>query len=129
MFSPSLGHIGGGANRPLTGLKSVHMNDHPSGSDHDLLIRLEENLKTVLSTMNSFLDKFEKKADKADVEIIKTDLAKVINVVSEMRIEAKMAVAKKQTIISMGEIGVKGWAFIVTTIAATITLIKLLWAK
>lgn len=127
MFSPSLGHIGGGANRPLTGLKSAYMTDHQPGSDHDLLIRLDEKLMSLFTVVSNFLDKIEKKADKADVEVIKTDLAKVVAVVSNMQIENKMAVAKKQTIISMGEIGAKGWAFIVTTIAATITLIKLLW--
>lgn len=125
MWLPANGNPGGDASRSVN---DYPMNDNSQRSDHDLLIKLDVQLTQMYVTLQNFITTLEKKADKADVEALKHEIARLNVVVGKLETDNKLATARKQTIISVGEMGLKGWAALLTTISFILGLIKLLFA-
>lgn len=106
-------------------------------NDHDLLIRLDTKLEsfsqqhtTMFASFNDAIHRFfsevKTKADKDEFLELKKSHEELKGLVSKHDTFLEVGTAKKQTVITIGEWGVKGWTILIATVGLIITVVRAL---
>lgn len=106
-------------------------------NDHDLLIRLDTKFEEFIKSHSmSFkdlnekllrvLNQIENKADRHDVVALMDRVEKIDERIVVLETDRMTEIAKKQTIINLGNIGAKGWAMITGAVLFILAVLQAL---
>lgn len=112
-----------------------NMKDKRTNNDHDLLITLNTKFESFESSfsraflnledkMSRILIQMEQKADKSDIKLIQEELKSIDGRVRVVEDKIQKDETKKELIINLGNMGLKGWTILTGFVLFIIAIIN-----